>query len=39
MAVHLQGSYKDAAGQAGLPLAPLSFQRVTDPLLQSSATG
>ena len=33
----VQGSFKDAAGQSGLPLAPLSFQRVTDPLLKGTA--
>ena len=32
-----QGSFNDAAGQTGLPLAPLSFQRVSDPLLKGTA--
>ncbi len=33
----VQGSFKDAAGQPGLPLAPLSFRRVSDPLLKGTA--
>ena len=36
-AADIQGSFKDAAGQPGLPLAPLSFQRVSDPLLKGTA--